>query len=114
MPSPVRNPTFVTLSNGDIRNVYEVRIKNRHGDLRYYDVSLTGDMDDILRVEKTTQSDGLFEVDGSSIGTFKLFVTAQKGSNPAISPQSTFTMWIYDYETGEKANADTIFNGNPR
>ena len=29
--TPVRNPTFVTLSDGTIRNTYDLRLRNKHG-----------------------------------------------------------------------------------
>ncbi|MGB0903247.1 FixG Ig-like domain-containing protein, partial [Halocynthiibacter sp.] len=32
--APVRNPTFVTLSDGSIRNTYDVRLLNKHGEDR--------------------------------------------------------------------------------
>ena len=41
--APVRNPTFVTLSDGTIRNTYDVRLRNKHGEDRLFKLSLTGD-----------------------------------------------------------------------
>ena len=41
--APVRNPTFVTLSDGSIRNVYEVRLRNKHGEERPFVLSVKGD-----------------------------------------------------------------------
>ncbi|MFK7866641.1 MAG: cytochrome c oxidase accessory protein CcoG [Alphaproteobacteria bacterium] len=38
-----RNPLFVTLSNGDIRNGYELKISNRTGYQHHYQISLQGD-----------------------------------------------------------------------
>ena len=110
--SPVRNPTFITLSNGDIRNAYEIGIRNKNGDNRFYDISLTGDDGDILRVDKETQGGGLFEVAANKIGKFKLFVTAERGSKPAVDERTYFRIWVYDYESGEKAYVDTVFNGS--
>ena len=32
--TPVRNPTFVTLSDGSIRNTYDLRLRNKQGEDR--------------------------------------------------------------------------------
>ena len=40
--APVRNPTYVTLSDGSIRNVYEIRLLNKHGEDRPFRVTVKG------------------------------------------------------------------------
>ena len=47
--SPVRNPTFVLQSDGSIRNIYDVRLRNKSGDDRQFHMNLTSDV--ILRIE---------------------------------------------------------------
>ena len=34
--APVRNPTFVTLSDGSIRNTYEMRLRNKQGEVKTF------------------------------------------------------------------------------
>ena len=41
--SPVRNPTFVVLSDGTVRNIYDVRLLNKLGDDRAFTLSLVSD-----------------------------------------------------------------------
>ncbi len=41
--APIRNPTYVTLSDGSIRNTYDVRLLNKHGEERQFKLSVTGD-----------------------------------------------------------------------
>ena len=41
--APVRNPTFVTLSDGSIRNAYDIRLRNKHNESRDFRVSLVAD-----------------------------------------------------------------------
>ena len=110
--SPVRNPTFITLSNGDVRNIYEVGIRNKSPENRFYDFSITGDEGDLLRIDRDTKNGGLFEVKANETGKFRLLITAPKGSPAALSHSSEFRIWVYDYETGEKSYKDTVFNGN--
>ena len=40
-----RNPVFVTLSDGSIRNTYEVRLRNKQAEERPFHISLTSDHD---------------------------------------------------------------------
>ncbi len=39
--TPVRNPTFVTLSDGTIRNTYDMRLRNKLGEDRQFPITLT-------------------------------------------------------------------------
>ena len=41
--TPVRNPIYVTLSDGAIRNTYDLRLLNKHGDPREFRIGLTAD-----------------------------------------------------------------------
>lgn len=38
--TPVRNPQYVILSDGAIRNTYDLRLRNKHGEDRWFDFSL--------------------------------------------------------------------------
>ena len=40
--APVRNPIFVTLSDGSIRNTYDIRLRNKNPEERMFEISLTG------------------------------------------------------------------------
>lgn len=41
--TPVPNPTYVTLSDGSIRNAYDIRLRNMHGAAAEFAVSVTSD-----------------------------------------------------------------------
>ena len=43
--APVRNPTYVTMSDGSIRNTYDVRLRNKHGEERELQLAVTGNPD---------------------------------------------------------------------
>jgi cytochrome c oxidase accessory protein FixG len=74
-----RNPVFVTLSNGDIRNGYNVNILNKAHEDAIYHLHLKGIKHATLRVEgsQSSRPDHL-EVLGDSVGHFRLFITAPK------------------------------------
>ena len=56
---PVRNPTYVTLSDGAIRNTYDVGVRNRHGEEWPYYFALTARQPDLkIELEGSRQAGG--------------------------------------------------------
>src|SRR5690606_23106469 len=51
--TPVRNPTFVTMSDGSIRNTYELRLRSKEHEPATYRISVGGDgtQDLVLAIE---------------------------------------------------------------
>ncbi len=108
--SPVRNPTFVLQSDGSIRNIYDVRLRNKLGDDRQFHLSLTSD--DILRIElEGLDRELAIEVPANETVLQRVYVTARP-QDPAASRNSTpLRLWVEDLNSGDKASWDTIFNG---
>jgi cytochrome c oxidase accessory protein FixG len=108
--SPVRNPTYVTLSNGNIRNIYDVRLRNKLGEDRSFHLSLT--TDGILRIElegNTQDRDVLVPADTTLLQ--RVYVTARP-QDPAASQAATeLRLWVEDNTSGERASVATTFNG---
>ena len=72
-----RNPLFVQLSSGDIRNGYEIKILNKtHEDARYA-LKLEGLSGAVMRIQAAgdVQADAM-PVFADSVGHFRLFITA--------------------------------------
>src|SRR6056297_3482151 len=78
---PVRNPTYVTMSDGSIRNTYEVRLRNRHGEDRPYNLSVKGDPAIRLALEGTP--DATVKVPADSTMLQRVYLVAPPGSAPA-------------------------------
>ncbi len=108
--SPVRNPTFVLQSDGSIRNIYDVRLRNKLGDDRQFHLSLISD--DILRIELEGLGRELaIDVPANETILQRVYVTARP-QDPAASRNSTpLRLWVEDLGSGDKASWDTIFNG---
>ena len=108
--SPVRNPTFVLQSDGSIRNIYDVRLRNKLGDDRQFHLSLISD--DILRIELEGLGRELaIDVPANETILQRVYVTARP-QDPAASRNSTpLRLWVEDLDSGDKASWDTIFNG---
>ncbi len=107
--SPVRNPTFVTLSDGSIRNVYEVRLRNKHGEERPFRLSVKGDP--TLRIQVEGSPYEAVTVPADSMRLVRTYVIAPPGSEPAESERTDIRLWVEDNSNGERAYKDTIFNG---
>ncbi|MEL7106551.1 MAG: cytochrome c oxidase accessory protein CcoG [Pseudomonadota bacterium] len=108
--APVRNPTYVTLSDGTLRNTYELRVRNKHGEARTYGFSVTGNLSLGLTLEGTPYQ--ALEVGPNATQLVRAYVTAPPGSDPATLDRTDFRFWVEDLGNGERAYKDTIFNGN--
>ena len=105
----MRNPTYVTLSDGSIRNTYEVRIRNMHGEDRPFRVSITGDLTMNVELEGTIYDSLTVAADEMKIQ--KVYIIAPPGSDAAESERVDVRIWIEDLINGDRAYKDTIFNG---
>ncbi len=108
--APIRNPTFVTLSDGSIRNAYDVRLLNKHGEERTFRLSLRGDP--ALRVQLEGSPYESVAVPANQQLLQRVYVVAPRGSDPALSDRTEFRFWVEDLSNGERVYTDTIFNGN--
>ncbi|MCT4557051.1 MAG: cytochrome c oxidase accessory protein CcoG [Pelagimonas sp.] len=107
--APVRNPTFVTLSDGSIRNTYDVRLLNKHGEDRPFRITLKGDP--ALRVQLEGTPYETVNVPANETYLQKVYVIAPRHSDAAASERTPFRFWVEDLTTGDRAHNDTIFNG---
>ena len=107
--APVRNPTFVTLSDGTIRNTYEVRLRNKHGDPRPFQISVSGD--DALRVELEGVDGTVVEVPADEMKLQRVYILAPPESNAAHAERTDFRIWVEDTTNADRVYKDTVFNG---
>ncbi len=108
--APIRNPTFVTMSDGSIRNSYDVRLLNKHGEARTFRLSLKGDP--ALRVQLEGSPYESVEVPANQQLLQRVYVVAPRNSDPARSDRTEFRFWVEDLTNGERVFNDTVFNGN--
>lgn len=107
--APIRNPTFVTLSDGTIRNTYEVRLRNKNQQDRLFNVSVRGDVAYYLQLEGSKFQSINVPADSTLIQ--RVYVMAPVGSLPANSDVSDVRIWVEDLGNGDRAFKDTVFNG---
>jgi polyferredoxin len=107
--APVRNPQFVVLSDGSIRNTYDVRILNKHPDDRPFRVALTGDPAMRVQIEGTPYES--ITVPGNQTFPVRVHIVTAPGSPPASAERTDVRLWVEDLTNGDRAHKDTIFNG---
>lgn len=72
-----RNPLFVQLSNGDIRNGYDLKILNKTHDEHIYSLSIKGLEDANIQIVGAGEMDAdKITVAPDSVGQFKIYVSA--------------------------------------
>jgi polyferredoxin len=107
--APVRNPTFITMSDGAIRNAYELRLRNKHPEERLFRITIHGERAAKLDLEGSAYASVTVAPDD----TLKLraYVTAAPSSAFANRDTSDLRFWIEDLGHGERVHVDTTFNG---
>ena len=107
--APVRNPTFVTLSDGSIRNAYDIRLRNKHNESRDFRVSLVADSPLELALEGA--SNAVVNVPADTSRLQRVYVIAPPQIAAARAQRSDLRLWVEDVTSGERAYGNTIFNG---
>jgi len=112
--TPVRNPLYVTMADGAIRNTYALRLRNKQGAERDFTVSVVGPDGTVpagvdLTLEGLPAAD--LHVAADSTHTQRVYITAEKGSALAEAAQSELTLWVEDATDGRKSRIDTVFHG---
>ena len=110
--APVRNPIFVTLSDGSIRNTYDIRLRNKNPEERMFEISLTGNLAFGLSLDDTPYASVSVPADSTLLQ--RVFVTAPAESDPASAEFNDLRFWIEDLTNGDRAFKDTTFNGDDR
>lgn len=107
--APVRNPTYVTLSDGSIRNTYDIRLLNKQPEARPFRITVKGDP--ALRVQLEGSPYETVTAPADATHQLRAYVVAPPGSEPARGDQTEIRFWVEDLTNGDRASADTIFNG---
>jgi len=107
--APVRNPTYIVQSDGTVRNVYDVRLRNKQGEPRPFGLSLNIGTNLSIHVEGVDGT--LVIVPADEMKQVRVYVDAPKGSPESTTDRSPFTFWVTDLNNQDRASVGTIFNG---
>ncbi len=107
--SPVRNPTYVTLSDGSVRNIYDVRLRNKQGEARSFTLGVTSDADLSITLEGHTGSALVVPADATVLQ--RVYVTAGTEESAARTKATPLRLWVEDVYTQTRASRASTFNG---
>jgi polyferredoxin len=107
-----RNPLFVTLSDGGIRNSYNIRILNKQYETRAFTLELRGLPEArfaLLGMEG--EATPRIEVAPDNLRTLKAFVTVPREAAGAMRSQAPFEIVVRDLSDGAETSRETVFRG---
>ncbi len=107
--TPLRNPTFVILSDGSIRNTYDLRLLNKHGSDTEFRLSLTAEAPLTMALEGSETM--RVTVPANEQRSQRLYVTAAPGSPAAEAHHTPLRLWIEETGSADRVHHDTVFNG---
>ena len=102
-----RNPVFVTLSDGSIRNTYEVRIQNRNGQPNVFRLSAISDQ--YLRLTVQGEDPAAISIPADETRKLRVFLTAP--STNALPERVPVRLWVENLMTRERSPYNTHFQG---
>jgi len=112
--TPVRNPLYVTLADGSIRNTYEMRLRNKQNSEGDFAISVAapegGPVAGLTLTLEGVSGEGV-QVAADQTLTQRLYLTADAGSDLAAEDRNGVTLWVIDRDTGKRASIETVFNG---
>jgi len=108
-----RNPLFVRLSDGSIRNGYTVKIINKEHDTRHFRLSVTGARGATLDVVGVSEGgEPIVAVEPDRLASFRVYVTLPAEELERSSVPIDFV--VEDTTSGVRATYDGIFRGPER
>ncbi|MFN3936592.1 MAG: cytochrome c oxidase accessory protein CcoG [Gemmobacter sp.] len=107
--TPVRNPIFVTLSDGSIRNTYDLRLRNKYHEERTFHFSLRSDA--LLRISLEGTDALTVTVPADTTHHQRVYVVAPAGTPAASAARTELEFWIEDLASSDRISVATIFNG---
>lgn len=99
----------MALSDGSIRNAYDLRLRNKAGENAAFAIAVTSEALVTLSLEGV---DGLtVTVPANETATQRVYLTAAAGSVAAVDDRSAVRIWVEERGTTNRAHLDTVFNG---
>lgn len=108
--APDRNPLYVTLSDGTIRNAYTVKIQNMNGEPHPFRISVKSEPE--LRLDIQGMARNEFEIDADKAKKLRVFLLARPWFT--MPERTPVRIWVEDLVTHERASYDTHFRGPSR
>jgi cytochrome c oxidase accessory protein FixG len=112
--APDRNPLFVTLSDGGLRDGYTVKITNKLQATRHFKISVLGLERAQLQFVEFDEQDPVIDVKPAEVRAVKFFVLIEPSERRELKGDSTpITITVTDTATGHTTSRSTTFSGPP-
>ncbi len=110
---PDRNPIFVTLASGDVRNGYTIKLMNKTHEKKTFSLSIKSPSDAALSAQAFEGGNlGHMEVLPDDVGEFKIYVTMSKESiEKSSNGRSLVEFAITDEKSGVEKKTEAVFIG---
>jgi len=111
--APVRNPVFVTLSDGSLRNIYEFRLRNKTSEQVSFRLGVDSafeDMQMLLNGEAGTS----VTVAADSTSVRRVYLDVPASSAAAQQHVSQVVFWIDSNTDDDRHYVQSVFNGRER
>ncbi|MGH1483648.1 MAG: cytochrome c oxidase accessory protein CcoG [Geminicoccales bacterium] len=109
---PDRNPLFVKLADGSIRNGYTVKVLNQVRDAKTYQLTidgLEGATVSILGLENSDSRSAKLDAKPDQVSTYRLFITAPPAT--VAEPVTDLSVVLTDQAGDEAFTFETVFQG---
>ena len=107
--SPVRNPTYVVMSDGSVRNAYDIRLRNMHNETRQFFLTLADNPSIRLSIEGAQGQ--LVTVGADEQLLVRVYLTAPNGTDPARTAATPVRLWASVAGETARIFSETVFNG---
>lgn len=108
--TPIRNPLYVTLKDGSIRNTYDLRLRNKSGNDEVYEIAMTSAAGEFALALEGGE-DNKVTVPANETLQQRLYVIAAPGSEAATDDRTEIRLWVAHVGGTERVHHDTVFNG---
>lgn len=108
--APARNPVFVKLADGSIRNIYELRLRNKTAWEQSIEIGIDSEFPD-LELSLSGQSQTFVLVAADSTYLQRAYVSAPAESPPAMKESTPLNFWVASTDGNEKHFVKSFFNG---
>ncbi|MRX50874.1 cytochrome c oxidase accessory protein CcoG [Paracoccus sp. S-4012] len=112
--TPIRNPLYVTLADGSIRNTYELRLRNKQGVEQPFAIGVEDPSGAPLPGVTLTlegQATNIVNAPADETLSQRIYLTAEPGSPLATGGQTGIELMIEDQASGRQARVDSVFHG---
>jgi cytochrome c oxidase accessory protein FixG len=107
--SPIRNPTHVVLSDGSVRNAYDIRLRNMNHDPRFFFLTVADNPSIRLTIEGAPGQ--LVQVPADTQEAFRVYLTAPPGIPASADAATPVRIWASVSGETARVFSETVFNG---